>query len=328
MRVLTHHIPANAGNMQQLYKRKNRIVQTLCLLVFFSMHHLSALAQDTYTSLPIDTLIIHIPSVMRSDEAAARHMIAVLEKKSLQAQHRHGIVQTAFFKCWLKYRHEPTETTIKALDSALHNINGINADTICINFYILKGQCYVRQTRYDSAITSFRQALKIAESRNDQIGKNNVLLSIGWVYMEDKQSREAIHIFEELLKKNPSPQYENRTILLNNIAACYNGLQEFQHAEQYARQGIEAARLSHRNPDLANGLNILAHSCYKQGKAEEAVGLLKQAASVREKASDLAMLSADYIELANLYTDMHQPDQAITWALKAESIAQKKQYTA
>lgn len=91
MRVLTHHIPANAGNMQELYKRKKAVIQTLCLLALFGMYHLPAFPKNNDASLPIDTLIIRIPSVMRSDETAARHMIAALEKKSLQAQLNRGI---------------------------------------------------------------------------------------------------------------------------------------------------------------------------------------------------------------------------------------------
>ena len=91
MRVLTHHIPANAGNMQELYKRKKAVIQTPCLLALFGMYHLPAFPKNNDASLPIDTLIIRIPSVMRSDEAAAKHMIAALEKKSLQTQLNRGI---------------------------------------------------------------------------------------------------------------------------------------------------------------------------------------------------------------------------------------------
>jgi len=67
--------------MQELYKRKKAVIQTLCLLALFGMYHLPAFPKNNDASLPIDTLIIRIPSVMRSDETAARHMIAALEKK-------------------------------------------------------------------------------------------------------------------------------------------------------------------------------------------------------------------------------------------------------
>src|SRR6478672_10988750 len=79
----------------------------------------TATAQPSQTGTLIDTLIIQLPEMMRSNESQARLMISELEKASLQLHHRHGIIQTAFFKAWLSYRHDPVDIALQRIDSAL-----------------------------------------------------------------------------------------------------------------------------------------------------------------------------------------------------------------
>jgi tetratricopeptide (TPR) repeat protein len=277
-------------------------------------HGKAVKAQSINVNRTIDSLIIHLPATMRSDENKARQMIDELVERSVQYQHRHGIIQSLFFKAWFSYRHDPADVAINSIDSALQHVEGIHSDTALVNFYILKGQCYVKKTKFGQALESFNQAIKIAERRGDHKSKTNTLISIGWAYMEDGKPTEAIRFFSEVLQLNPSANYENRAVLLCNIAACCNTKGQFKLAEFYAQKGIAAARSKKRNMDLANGLNILARSYYQQGKMEKAISILKEASVVREKVADPSMLASDYLELADLYSKNAQPSQAIAWA--------------
>lgn len=291
------------------------------LFVSLIIGYFQPVAGQQNTHSTIDSLITSLPEVMRSDETKSRQMIFQLQELSEKQHYQHGIIQTVFFKAWLSYRHDPVDVTIRSIDSALRSLQGIQTDTALIKFFILKGQCYVKKTAFPEALQNFRQALKIAEDRGDQTSKISTLISIGWAYMEDGKSKEAISFFNEVLELNPSDAYQNRAVLLCNIAGCYNSLKEFSLAEEYAEKGIAAAKRLQSNVDLANGLNILAQSYYQQGRVEPAINMLKQAAIIREKVAEPSMLASDYLELADLYLQVKHLREAIHWGKKAEMIS-------
>ena len=291
------------------------------LLVGFLSTSLCSIAQEPARDATIDSLIHQLPAMMRRHEDSARHMIDTLAKRSQQLQHRHGIIQSLFFKAWHSYRHQPADVAISSIDSALLHVEGIQADTALVKFFILKGQCFVKQSKFDKALENFNLALSVAEKRNDIVNKTGTLISIGWAYMEDKKPREAIRFFNELLQINNTANYENRAVLLCNIASCYNALADYKQAEVYAQKGIATARSKGNNSDLANGLNILARSLYQQGQTGKAIDVLQEAAIAREKVYDPSMLASDYLELASLYRSSGQPANAITWAKKAEGLS-------
>lgn len=269
----------------------------------------------------IDSLIKSLPALMRSDEKQARKVLAELEKRSLRQGHRHGLVESMFHKAWLSYRHEPADSAIARIDSALQYIKGIEEDSSLVNFYILKGQCYIRKTQFGPALQQFNLALDLCRKRKDLVGQTRTLVSIGWAYMEDGKSTEAIRFFREVLQLNPSPDYESRSLLLCNIAACYNELGNYVAAAGVASEGIEVARKRGNSMQLANGLNILARSYSLRGRTEEAISLLKEAAEVRLRVADPAMLASDYLELARIYQQQNQHPEALHWAVRALDIS-------
>lgn len=295
----------------------NRIC--FCIWFLISLQH-NLQAQQPTANRVIDSIITVLPATMRSDEKAAVHMINVLEKLSKQQGHQHGQVQSLFFKAWFNYRHEPVDQVIYSIDSALKFVPNIAHDTLLVQFYILKGQCYVKKAQFSKALDDFTRAVKIAHARNDHANQTGALISIGWAYMENGKPTEAISFFNEVLRLNPLPDYSNRALLLCNIASCYNTILDFKKAVAYALQGIATARKKQSNTDLANGLNILARSYYQQGKMNKAIPFLKEAAEVRKKVADPSMLASDYIELADVYSKNNQPELAISWAKKAETI--------
>ena len=274
--------------------------------------------------VPLDTLITRVPVLMRSDESAARKAIGELARRAPKEGHRHGVIQSLFYQAWLSYRHDPADVAIRAIDSALQHVEGIQQDTALVKFYILKGQCYVKKTQFGPALESFNKAVSVAEARGDEASKTSTLISIGWAYMEDGKPAEAIRFFNEVLRVQPATDYPHRALLLCNIAASYNTLGKFRLAEVFAARGVATARTRGSNVDLANGLNILARSMYQQGKLEAAIAYLKEAAVVREKVADPSMLASDYLELADLYTKNGEPSQAIAWARKAEAVSSRQ----
>ena len=309
--------------MSRLTHRK--IIRSIfCLVIILvSIFYDSANAQLAGNHSTLDSFIKRVPVLMRRDENRARLLIDTLTQQSIASKYSHGIIQSLFFKAWLSYRHDPADVAIQKIDSALKHVKGIESDTALVNFYILKGQCFVKKTEIGPAIEQFQQALKIARERNDHLSRTSILISIGWAYMEDGKSKDAIQFFEEALQLNPSEDYISRPLLLCNIAACYNAMGEYKLAENYATRGIEAARRLRNNTDLANGLNILGRSYQEQGFISKAITCMKEAAVVREKVADPSMLASDYLQLSDLYRINKRPELALQYAKKAEDISLK-----
>lgn len=304
------------------FKSLPKLCLSISLLLVFSIGNFAhAQSKKNLQLNAIDSLIAQVPLLMRSDEGKARQQIAKIEKLSTAEKYRHGIIETSFFKAWLTYRHGSADECIKTIDFAIRNFQDLPKDPAEIKFYILKGQCYVKKTQFDLAVQQFSTAIKIAEQKKDYSSKTGAMISIGWAYMEDSKPQQAIKVFFDVLQLNPHKTYNNRATVLCNIASCYNMLSNYKAATKYAEMGIESARASGSNVDLANGLNILARSKYQQGKFNEAILYLKQASTAREKVEDPSMLASDYLELADVYHKINQPQQAILYAKKAEAIS-------
>ena len=285
-----------------------------CLLLLFFLFCIEPVfGQSNIEAKIIDSLIRVLPAMMRSDETAARDMILKLERLSLRNRHNHGIITVSFHKSWLSYRQEHADSAIRKIDSALTHINGIHKDTSIAKFYILRGQCYVKKAEMDLAMNDFNRAIGIAEQRNDNETRTGVLISIGWAYMESGKFNEAIGFFNEALRLNPGADFRHRSVLLCNIASCYNTTGNFKAAEEFAKAGISIARTRKNNIDLANGLHILARSLYQQGRLDTAIRIQKQASELRKKVADPAMLAADYLQLVDIYVRNNQPLLAIKY---------------
>ncbi len=291
------------------------------LLLLLAGRSFTAVGQSPGDSARIDSLISSIPLLMQSDEEQAKLHISQLQQIAQKAQHRHGIIKTLFFQAWLGYRHGVVDAVINRIDSALQHTAGIMEDSSLAEFYILKGQCYVKKTQFRQALANFSVARELAKQRHDVAMETNTLVSIGWAYMEDAKPEAAIRFFKEVLALNPAPDYSNLALLLCNIASCYNSMGNYKLATEYATKGINEARRLGRMTDLANGLNILARSNYEQGNLDLALAYLKEGSRVREKVADPAMQASDYLEIAQLYLKSKQPEDAIFWAKKAEALS-------
>lgn len=302
------------------FKRLFIVFICVCLFIIFPTPAKSQSTQKKEIA-NIDTLISQIPVLMRSDEAAAKKKINLVFELSKKYKYELGIIESAFFRSWLQYRHGSADVCIKSIDSAIKNFPNLSNFPTEFKFYVLKGQCYIKKTQFDKAINNFSFAIKIAERNKDFASKTGALISIGWAYMEDGKPKQAIEFFSEVLTLNPDQNYSYRATVLCNIASCYNMLADYKTAEKYALQGVKAAKSSNSMVDLANGLNILARSNYQQNKFEKAIAFLKEASTAREKVEDPAMLASDYLELADVYRKTKQPEQAILYAKKAEAIS-------
>ena len=294
-------------------------------ILFISLNSSFAiqLKKTNQTNAQIDSLIVKVPGLMRSNISQAQKIIADINRLSKAVNYRHGIIEGTFDRCWYAYHMGDIDKSILLLDSSLKYFPHLSTEPFPTKFNILLGQCYVKKEKYQFAIQQFSVALKAAEANKDDGGRAGALLSIGWAYMENNKPTEAIAFFIEILKMKSSGQYLDKATVFDNIAACYNSLAKYKDAENYAKQGVAEARNTNSMIDLANGLNILAGAIYQQGNSKQALIYLSEASKVREKVGDPAMLASDYMELSDIYRKSHQLSPAIVYAEKAVALSVK-----
>ena len=294
-------------------------------ILFISLNSSFAiqLKKTNQTNAQIDSLIVKVPGLMRSNISQAQKIIADINRLSKAVNYRHGIIEGTFERCWYAYHMGDIDKSILLLDSSIKYFPHLSTEPFPTKFNILLGQCYVKKEKYQFAIQQFSVALKVAEANKDDGGRAGALLSIGWAYMENNKPTEAIAFFMEILKMKSSGQYLDKATVFDNIAACYNSLSKYKDAENYAKQGVAEARKTNSMIDLANGLNILAGAIYQQGNSKQALIYLSEASKVREKVGDPAMLASDYMELSDIYRKSHQLSPAIVYAEKAVALSVK-----
>lgn len=294
-------------------------------ILFISLNSSFAiqLKKTNQTNAQIDSLIVKVPGLMRSNISQAQKIIADINRLSKAVNYRHGIIEGTFERCWYAYHMGDIDKSILLLDSSIKYFPHLSTEPFPTKFNILLGQCYVKKEKYQFAIQQFSVALKVAEANKDDGGRAGALLSIGWAYMENNKPTEAIAFFMEILKIKSSGQYLDKATVFDNIAACYNSLAKYKDAENYAKQGVAEARNTNSMIDLANGLNILAGAIYQQGNSKQALIYLSEASKVREKVGDPAMLASDYMELSDIYRKSHQLSPAIVYAEKAVALSVK-----
>ena len=110
------------------------------------------------------------------------------------------------------------------------------------------GLLEARQEHYGTAVTFYRKALALDP------GMPGLRLNLGLAYFKAGDYREAIHVFEPLLKTQPaqSPNVDRLTLLLG---MSHYGLGEYRAATLYLM------RASAADPQNLTLLLTLAHSC-------------------------------------------------------------------
>ncbi|MGB1102852.1 MAG: tetratricopeptide repeat protein [Crocinitomicaceae bacterium] len=118
-------------------------------------------------------------------------------------------------------------------DSLLNIIETSDNDTTILEAYVALGDPYFR-VQPDSARHFYLKGLKIAEKLDHFIWQANLENAVGLCYMDQESYEEAIAWFKRSAKKMAKINTRHGTsMLLNNIGACYNEMQQSSVAMKY-----------------------------------------------------------------------------------------------
>lgn len=194
---------------------------------------------------------------------------------------------------------------------------------LLVDFNNLEGGYYMHLNRQREALQRFYSSLRIAEETGDAMSGIKSYGNIGWAFMELNRFDTAIVYFKKCIHLMQSNNLDIFAAIYNNTASCFGDLKKYDSAKLYVLRGIEVAG---KNNDLvakANGLNILGTVYEFQKQYTEAVRVLLEAGSIREKIGDPFFIVSDMATLAGLYSKTGEHRKGIDISLKALDLARK-----
>jgi tetratricopeptide (TPR) repeat protein len=169
---------------------------------------------------------------------------------------------------------------------------------------IVEGDIFFNEGGLESALTSFRNALEKATTRDQRV---TTLLRIGRVLDRLGEYREAIKVYEsaeEMIKASPELNYYDLASLLINLALAYyrQGKPDLAYETFFRARDL----IGERRHDLLlgrvyNGIGIIHQAA---GRYMEAIGFFKTALSLETAESNFYDISAAYFNIGNAYKRM------------------------
>jgi len=201
-----------------------------------------------------------------------------------------------------------------------------------LNQLVQAGDSKLAQKDFKSAINIYQRALQLAEQNQDYESQITLLAGIGRVYDLDGQYLNAERSFNEgwqMLSQNDREfatikkrfiQSRLRVILLSGWGITYSNLGEYTKASEKLRLAVALSSFEAQKPTLLISFEPrlkLAELYDKQGKYQEAIGILEYARLVAKQMGDrlaeamaLTAIGNNIAKLGNLRTAQEYYDQA------------------
>jgi len=192
-----------------------------------------------------------------------------------------------------------------------------------IRFSILKGQIFIRMSKYKEALEQFFGLLAEAETNADLETQQATLINIGWVKMEIGQDNEALKWFYDALKKRAGNSPNNASTLYINMSAIYNNLKQKDSALYYINKAVFICRGNEILQFLANALAVKASIFIGMKRIDLAEAPLKEAVKIRKLIGEPFYIVSDMMELGSYYSQTRQPEKGINICLEGIAIAEK-----
>lgn len=211
--------------------------------------------------------------------------------------------------------------------SSLLNINykaaqAQTTDAKLSNYYsFLKGKFFMKEGKRKEALSLYLTILNKAETANDTLSVIIAFNSVGWVYMELDQYREAIRWFSNAIQSGTPSWFEKYSIMFSNIAASYNSLGQNDSAKFYIDKALYYSKQSQNLTDQANALAIQTGILSETGEPKLAEKSMNDALVIRRVIGDPFFIVSDLAELSNFYASHGPQEKGIALAREGIEMA-------
>jgi tetratricopeptide (TPR) repeat protein len=166
--------------------------------------------------------------------------------------------------------------------------------------------------RYDEAIRTGQEALKIFVREGDELAAGKIEMN-----MSNIVSRQSLNLEAEKYCKSALRRFTKcgdnlwRILAENGLANIYAELNDFNKADRYYRMALEGARAGKMRVTEAEVEASIGNLAMVRGRYAEALNFLERS---RQKYDDLAMPHQSAIadlEIADIYSELNLGDEAI-----------------
>ena len=221
-------------------------------------------------------------------------------------------IEKIYHKSNLQVKEKNLEAAEKGYQALLEIGNTKNSLEAVAYSKLIQGVIMITRRNFDEGFIRFHEALKIAESIDDQKLVWLIYTDLGKWYCEFNEFEKAIELLKKVLDKNPDD-----TQALNNIAIAYARKQEFDKAIPYFKRKYEISKQLNNEKDYSVAASNTA-LCYTSIKQyEDALSLLKEALDIELRHANLNRISNVYNSMAIVYLKRNEYDQALEFATKA-----------
>jgi len=219
------------------------------------------------------------------------------------------------------------DSSMQLLDKHYASLQqGTYGDELQNKYAYVKGQILIKANRHKEALEVYYHSLARAEKAHDTLAQIISKNSIGWVYMELDQNREAINWFHKAVNTTGNTTYfEKYSLAHSNMAATYNTIGKNDSAEYFVKQSLYYARVQQNLQSIANSLAIQADIFIDTKRSALAEASLNEALQIRKQIGDPFYIVSDMTQLAIYYAHNNQPRKGI--ALCKEGIVLANEYS-
>ena len=188
--------------------------------------------------------------------------------------------------------------------------------------YICQGLLYGMQSKYDSSIYYYENAIRIFEKtgNNRQLGTCYSNIAIG--YQQKANFPMALSYYQKALELAEARKDEiQQAYALVNIANVYNNMGDFARAESTYLKDIELAKKNMlKNVELYVYTN-LSTMYIDQNNWQKSYEFAMQAAELGRETGDQGIEAASLSKAATSLSNLNEPEKALATAGKAITIA-------
>ncbi|HLO90962.1 MAG TPA: tetratricopeptide repeat protein [Lentimicrobium sp.] len=220
------------------------------------------------------------------------------------------------------------DSAIKTLNKALYLINWPAESTDLARLYTVKGISNENAGYSDSALFSYQQAFSIYKNSGHHQGLANTYLNLGCLFLKLKNYDQAATHLQRALGE--SIKYKTTATLgsiYNNLGILYDIRGNKIKALDFYRKALDIEEKAGNKAVMATIYHNIALIHDKQGYHQKALDELKKSVELKLITGNREGTANSYVEMAQVYLNIDNVDQAALFALKALQLAEESNFT-
>lgn len=237
------------------------------------------------------------------------------------------IMKSGWVRASLLNRLSRYKEAIDLLHSLLPSIRKSNDPNMVKYVLNSLANAYTLQGNYTKGLVYHFESLTIRTQQKDSLGMSFLLSDIGILYYKVKDIDKALEYYKRALDlRLQLKNKDDLDRLYVNISLCYYDLKQYTASEMFATKGLQVCGEHCSDPIRIEGelaLGLAKSGLRQYSAAKQHLGL---SYSLATKLKDTRFMADGLINLAEVYDKENDYERAISFLLKAISIAKENNY--